>query len=102
MEQREPKQNIYAAHRQWAKRPPDECFQTLEDLHNFCSGYRERSYTASFPVSVLGATSTGDDDIKLVPRVTDAYGEKWADTSMIPRSGPVIHQLLIQAVLLVH
>ena len=70
MEQREQKQtgNIYAAHRQWAKRPPDECFQTLEDLHNFCSGYRERSYTTSLPVSALEAVPTDADDIRLVPR----------------------------------
>ena len=71
MEQEEQKQtgNIYAAHRQWAKRPPDECFQTLEDLHDFCSGYRERSYTTSLPVSVLEAVPTDDNnDIKLVPR----------------------------------
>ena len=69
-EQEEQKQtgNIYAAHRQWAKRPPDECFQTLEDLHDFCSGYRERSYTTSLPVSVLEAVPTNNDDIRLVPR----------------------------------
>ena len=70
MEQKEQKQteNIYAAHRQWATRPPDECFQTLEDLHNFCSGYRERSYTTSLSVSVLEAVPTHRNDIKLVPR----------------------------------
>ena len=70
-EQKEQKQtgNIYAAHRQWAQRPPDECFQTLEDLHNFCSAYRERSYTTSLPVSVLEAIPIDDNnDIKLVPR----------------------------------
>ena len=79
--------NIYAAHRQWAQRPPDECFQTLEDLHNFCSGYRERSYTTSLPVSVLEAWPTEDNDIKLVPKVTDAYGEKWAGMAMVPKTG---------------
>ena len=71
MEQEEQKQteNIYAAHRQWAKRPPDECFQTLEDLHNFCSAYRMKSYTTSLPVGTLEAVSTDDNkDIKLVPR----------------------------------
>ena len=70
MEQEEQKQtgNIYAAHRQWAKRPPDECFQTLEDLHNFCSAYRGRSYTTSLPVSALEAVATDEDDIKLIPR----------------------------------
>ena len=80
MEQREQKQNIYEAHRQWARRPPDECFQTLEDLHNFCSGYRERSYTTSLPVSVLEAVPTDADDIRLVPPDN-------LDQTQIPKSG---------------
>ena len=90
-EQKQP-ENIYEAHRQWSKRPPDECFQTLEELHNFCSGYRERSYTTSLPVSMLEAIPTDKNDIRLVPR-TDVKNslEKRPGydgvCSMIPKSG---------------
>ena len=84
-EQKQP-ENIYEAHRQWATRPPDECFQTLEELHNFCSGYRERSYTASLPVSLLKAVPTGADEIRLVLRHS-LPGLPKMDNSPIPRSG---------------
>ena len=89
-EQQEQKQeqqkNIYEAHRQWSKRPPDECFQTLEELHEFCSDYRERSYTASIPVSALEAVPTDEGDIKLVPRFSMPNLPK-TDKSIIPKSG---------------
>ncbi len=45
--------NIYEAHRQWASRPPDQCFESLQDLHNFCSSYRSRSEVISAELSTM-------------------------------------------------
>lgn len=57
--------NIYAAHRQWSQRPPDECFLSLQELHNFCDSYRSRSYTKSAPIHWLCPKAIGDD-VKLI------------------------------------
>ena len=35
--------NIYEASRQWASRPPDQCFDSLQSMHDFCAGYKDMS-----------------------------------------------------------
>ena len=35
--------NLYVASRQWASRPEDECFQSIEELHRFCQDVTNRS-----------------------------------------------------------
>ncbi|HVJ66688.1 MAG TPA: DUF932 domain-containing protein [Caulifigura sp.] len=39
--------NLYAAHDQWANRPADERFWTLEEMLGACKGYAEHARTAS-------------------------------------------------------
>lgn len=75
--------NLYGASRQWASRPSDECFQNLQGLHDFCSDYRERSYTASVPITQLEATPVGDD-IRLIPTGLPPF---FAKSANLPKSG---------------
>ena len=56
--------NIYEAHRAWASRPPDQCFDSLEEMHTFCSDYRYRSETVGAELSslrILPHHERGDD-----------------------------------------
>ncbi len=52
--------NLMQAHKQWATRPQDERFTTLQALHNACSQSRERSRVLKGPLGRIEVTATDD------------------------------------------
>jgi len=57
---------LLAAHKQWATRPPDERFQSLEDMHRQVLAYNAQSVErADIPWSDLKVSSL-DDDVVLI------------------------------------
>lgn len=60
--------NMYEAHRQWASRPPDQCFNSLQSMHDFCAGYKDRSQVIPAELSTLriAAHKSRPDDLRLL------------------------------------
>lgn len=57
--------NLMQAHRQWASRPDDERFWTLDDMKDYCNGIRMTSVQGAVEVKDLSVISTEDNDIRL-------------------------------------
>ena len=55
---------LFKASAQWAKRPDDERFSSLEDLHTVTKGYADIAKTSTVPYSSL-RTEVVDGDVKL-------------------------------------
>ena len=56
---------LFKAHSQWKNRPIDERFQTLQDMHNAVSAFRQSAVEANVPYSALRVENI-DGDLKLV------------------------------------
>lgn len=67
--------NLYKANRQWANRPADERFQSLEELHNACTYHQDHAVQAVVPSEALKVDSDKDGNILLIG------GEKSAQVS---------------------
>lgn len=52
---------LMTAYRQWAERPADERFWTMEDMRNACHGYYRRAAEARVNVDELRVEARGDD-----------------------------------------
>ena len=50
--------NLYAAHEQWANRPADERFETLEDMRDVTRHHKESARSAVVPTNVLRVVPT--------------------------------------------
>ncbi len=50
--------NLYDAHRQWANRPPDERFRSLDSLYEFLDGRRQASSERTEDLSRLNLVAT--------------------------------------------
>jgi hypothetical protein len=50
--------NLYAAHRQWASRPPDERFSSLESLYDYAGNRKRHSIEEIIPVNSMRIYST--------------------------------------------
>lgn len=70
--------NIYEAHRAWASRPPDQCFDSLQSMHDFCAGYRDRSVVESTELSTMRVLShyKNKDDLVIAESGTNEFVEK--------------------------
>ena len=55
-------QNLHDAHRQWAVRPPDERFPSLEALFGFLGGRRRASEEETQPLSQI--------EVRIAPELT--------------------------------
>ena len=53
--------NLHAASRQWANRPADERFWTLQDMLDACRSYRERARTATVQYNQLQCEDVAGD-----------------------------------------
>lgn len=58
-------QNIFTASRQWASRPDDQRFLTLEELRESVAQRRRESWTTQHAMTDLRTIATDDDDILL-------------------------------------
>jgi len=54
--------NLYTASRQWATRPDDERFETIEDLAEFCEQDRSDSAVSNVRLGDIRFTYDGDND----------------------------------------
>lgn len=78
---------IYKAHRQWADRPPDERFTSLDDLYNQTRAYADASAEAIVPFASL-RTEAQEGDVILVGRENrPAKLTHWAFGQMASRAG---------------
>ena len=70
--------NLFKASNQWATRPDDERFSTLQELHNACTAYRNTARTATVPFNSL-RVEAHDGDVKLIGKAaTPARLTNWA------------------------
>jgi hypothetical protein len=53
--------NLFEAHAQWANRPEDERFSSLDDMHKACKAYADSSEVRIAPVKALKAIANGPD-----------------------------------------
>jgi hypothetical protein len=79
---------LFKASRQWAERPPDQRFQSLDELHAVCAGYRGVAATATVPYRALKAVPQGQDVI-LENGNSGAQGQltHWAFGQLCQRAG---------------
>lgn len=86
-------QNITTASRQWASRPDDQRFLTLEELHTAVSTRRRESWTTQHTMADLRAVVTDDDDMRLVVkdqprgREVELQPTNWSFNQMCSRAG---------------
>lgn len=59
---------LFAAHKQWAKRPEDERFQSLQGLHDACKAYTQNAQVKHVPFSDLRVEAI-DGDVQLVGKL---------------------------------
>lgn len=52
---------LYQAHHQWANRPADERFASLEAMHETTKGYADRASESRIPWALLRADADGND-----------------------------------------
>lgn len=70
--------NLYAAHRQWAERPPDERFADLDALYRFTRQRRERSSEEAMQLQHVHLTVTPDEAVAVNHNTPVAYLTNWA------------------------
>lgn len=80
---------LFKASRQWAERPPDERFRSLNELHDVCTAYRQVAATATVPYRSLRPVAVGQDDVVLENIGTGAQGAltHWAFGQLCQRAG---------------
>ncbi len=71
-------QNLYDAHRQWAMRPPDERFRTLDDLHEYVRNRRHSSRQETRNLRELHLAVTERDGLGLNGHSSTALFTNWA------------------------
>jgi hypothetical protein len=52
---------LFKASRQWAERPADERFSSVQELHEVCAGYRAQARTAVTPYRALTVLPEGQE-----------------------------------------
>jgi len=64
--------NIYAAHRQWATRPPDECWSDIRNMHKFCQHQKDNSFERDVVMNTrnLAVVEAADDEHDVVLNVS--------------------------------
>lgn len=84
---------IMAAHKQWARRPDDERFPSLEALHGYCVKKSQRARTAS--VENLGTLRVieKDGDVLLNGRSKAARFTNWSFGQLCSKIGAPAHYL---------
>src|SRR5436853_5548245 len=60
--------NLLQANREWAERPPDQRFWSLDDLHRKAEAYRDEARVATVVPSDLVVVATEDGDVRLHSR----------------------------------
>ena len=84
---------LYRASEQWAKRPPDERFQSLAEMGAACKAYRESAKTAVVPYGNLRVEASGDD-VRLVGKAgVPAVFTNWAFGQLASRVGAPVGYL---------
>jgi hypothetical protein len=71
-------QNLYDAHRQWAVRPPDERFPSLEVLYGFLNGRRRASDEETRPLSRIEVKHDAQGNLTLNGATPPANLSHWA------------------------
>jgi len=71
-------ENLYEAHRQWAIRPPDERFASLEELLNFTQKQKSVSSQVLRRMNDLKLGVTRDEGITLNGDLSQAFLSNWA------------------------
>lgn len=59
--------NLYVASQQWATRPADETYASVEAMHEACAYYRAQAKGKLVPASTLRVEAL-DGDVRLVSR----------------------------------
>lgn len=78
---------LFKAHNQWASRPADETFDSVEAMHAACTAYRQVAKTAIVPYSSL-RVEAGDGEIQLVGKTgVPARLTHWAMGQLSQRAG---------------
>jgi hypothetical protein len=77
---------LFKASRQWAQRPDDERFSTLEELHGVCISYRGKAAESTAPYADLEVVSDGPE-VKLAGREQTALFSHWAFGQLSQRVG---------------
>ncbi len=72
--------NILTANRQWATRPDDERFGSLDDLHTFCTAQRRVAHEVEYDLATLRVeVADTSEDLRLVsPKGTRARFTNWS------------------------
>lgn len=85
--------NIFTASRQWASRPDDQRYLSLDELHAAVSQRRRESWTTQHRMADLRALPTEGDDMRLVVkdmprgREVELTPTNWAFSQMCQRAG---------------
>lgn len=77
---------LYSASNQWATRPADERFQTLEDMHAATLAYAQAAATKTVPWSELRVEASGED-LYLTRGATPARLTNFAFKQLSARAG---------------
>jgi hypothetical protein len=78
------KMELFKAHQQWATRPDDERFQTLDEMAEACVAYKHQAVEATIPVQEIKVRAEGDD-LRLIHR--GATLSNWAMGQLCNRAG---------------
>lgn len=78
---------LYQAHEQWAKRPADERFNSLESLHGACLASRNGAVEKSVPFGTLRFEAQGNDVAAVSRRGGVAPLAHWAFGQVAARAG---------------
>ena len=71
-------QNLYDAHRQWACRPPDERFPSLEALSGFLNARRKGSAEETRPLSRIEVKTTPEGGLAVNGATPAATLSHWS------------------------
>jgi hypothetical protein len=71
-------QNLYDAHRQWARRPADERFENLDNLLAFTEKRKNQSHEENRFLRSISLEATGDGGIIMNGNGSPAYFSNWA------------------------
>jgi len=78
---------LFKAHRQWAERPADERFATLQELYNVTKDYADKAREKNVPVSDI-RTEASSGDVQLVGKAGVPAGlTHWAFGQLCARVG---------------
>lgn len=83
---KEMKMEIMKAHEQWKKRPADERFTSLEQMHNACIGHRSKAATASVGYDSL-RVEADNGELMLVGKRTPAKLSHWSMGQLAQKAG---------------